>query len=162
RAADAVPAAGVVDVDARLGVGVVGHVGRAARARTLGPLLIARLRLVPAVAAAAVGPAGLAAVAAAVQEQRRAADGNDVRGDAGPLRPLCRAAVAGGRDEDDTVVTRGRCERGVGGAFTVELGTTPTHRHGDDAGLPAGVIDRVQQVGAVARFRLDEQDVRSR
>jgi len=73
----------IVNREARIGVGVVRHVGIGAIGCALcdHAVLVARLGLVRANAAAAAAPARLAAVGAAAQVQRRAADRHHVSRD---------------------------------------------------------------------------------
>src|SRR5262249_30284526 len=151
---------GVVDGEAGVGVGVVGdvRVGAVGAGLRDDALLEGGLRLVGAEAAAAAAPAGFAGVSAATgQIQARTAGRPRVGRDGGVGGG--GAVIAGGGDEGDGGVPGGGDEvavpRGLGGG----LAAAPAHRHGDDARLPGGVIDRGEQVGVGAVVRLDEQDV---
>ena len=85
----------IVDREAGVGVGVVGHVGRGPFSRALHALLIARLRHVTADAAAAVAPGGLRARCTRGGEaQRRSAHRHDVRRHGRPARTAAISPVA--------------------------------------------------------------------
>src|SRR5439155_27283672 len=97
------------DREAGVRVGVVGPVRGAAAAAAGCFGLVARAREVHARAATATAPGGLVrVVAAAIDGEARAADGQDVRRDGRPDRG--GAAVAAGGDEGDAGVAGRRGE----------------------------------------------------
>src|SRR5207302_11106454 len=90
------------------------------------------------------------------KRQPGAADGQDVGRGGGPDGRL--AGVARGGDEGDAGVA-GEVPVVGGGGFRRELIETPAHRHGGDARLSGGVIDRRQDVHVAVAVGLHEHDV---
>ena len=165
-AADVVPVAPagrggrVVDVDARVRVGIERDVGHGADRRAGDRRLIGRLGLDLAIAATAVGPGRLADVVAnRVDVQRRAADGDDVRRGGQVLRSGAPRRVAGRGEEGDAAVAGGGSEGAIEGGLIRELAASKAHGDGNHAGLLACVIDGRHQVGKAAAPGLDHQGI---
>ncbi len=171
RAADLQPWVGsavvprVVERHARTGVGIERDIGgRAARA-ALGDdaVLVSRLVLITADAAAAAAPAGFADISAdaAADRERRPADGHDI----GRIRgiPGGRTAVAGAGQERDGCVSRRRREDAVVSNLAEELAPAEAHGDGDHSRLvPCIVGRRADQIRIAGAVGFHEQEIGAR
>ena len=147
---------GVIDGDAGCRRCVVGDVRGGSRRRGLrhDALLVRRLRLVGAGAAAAAAPADLARPGIArAERQGRPADGQDVRRSGRPRGR--RAAVARGRHERHAGLAQSSA---VVRRLARELAAAPAHRH--DIGMGRRVGDGGEQVGVIGGAGLDQHDGR--